>query len=217
VTRLRAAAGRLRPRSRMGAVGLFVAGLGLVVVVAGLAVAIPWAYGTYGYHPAESAQSWAALTPQYAEPAMCQSCHAPEYVPWTSSSHATVACDSCHGPLAQHAATATDVAAAAAAAAEIEPPTADLCVLCHAQVPGRPLGFPAVDLTKHYAGAPCLGCHEPHATTALRPPDISHALENLPACVTCHKPAGLKPVPVGHEEAPDAVCLTCHQRPTAGQ
>ncbi len=217
MTQLRAVARRLRPTSWKGVIGLAVAGVALVAVAGVAAVAASWAYGEFGYHPEESARSWAALAPQYADPAVCQACHLPEYTPWQASAHATVACDSCHGPLAKHAATATDAAAAAAAAAEIETPTADLCVLCHAQVPGRPLAFPVVDLDLHYAGGPCLGCHDSHAASAVRPPEISHALDSLPACITCHKPAGLKPVPVGHEEVADAVCLTCHQRPTAGQ
>ena len=217
MTRLRAVARRLRPTSWKGALGLVVAGVGLVAVAGVAAVGIAWAYGEFGFHPEESARSWAALPPQYAEPAMCQGCHAPEYTPWQAAEHAVVACDTGHGPLAKHAATATGTAAAAAAAAEIETPTADLCVLCHAQVPGRPLGFPVVDLESHYAGGSCLGCHDSHSATALRPPEISHSLDNLPTCVTCHKPAGLKPVPVGHEEAPDAVCRTCHLLPTAEQ
>ncbi len=52
---------------------------------------------------------------------------------------------------------------------------------------------------------------------ALVPPNVSHALTNLPACVTCHEPAGLKPVPFGHEESADGVCLTCHQRPATDE
>jgi len=219
VSRLRTAAGRLRPTSRKGAAGLAVAGVAMVLVmvvaVAGLIVVVPSIYGEYGYHPTENAQSWAALTPQYADSALCRSCHLPEYVPWQAAKHATVACESCHGPLAEHAATAPVKAAAGTIA--IEKPTSDLCVLCHQQTTGRPDGFPVVDLSQHHAGAPCLGCHDSHSATALVPPDISHSLAMLPACVTCHKPAGLKPVPAGHEEAPDAVCLTCHQRPTAGQ
>jgi hypothetical protein len=219
VRRLRAAAARLRPTSRKGALGLGLAGIAvvalLVVAVVGLVVVVPWVYAEYGYHPAESAQSWAALTPQYADSSLCQRCHAAQYAPWQAADHAVVACETCHGPLAEHAATAPVEAAPGTIA--IEKPPAGLCALCHEQGPGRPLGFPVVDLTSHYAGAPCLGCHDSHAAVALIPPDVSHSLANLPACVTCHKPAGLKPVPIGHEEAADPVCLTCHKRPAADQ
>jgi hypothetical protein len=218
VTRLRAAAARLRPSSRKGAAGLALAGVAiaavLVVAVVGLVLVLPAVYDEYGYHPEKSALSWAALTPQYADSALCQRCHQREYLPWQAGKHAPVSCESCHGPLAEHAATAPVDAPAGTIA--IAKPSDGLCALCHATVAGRPLAFPQVDLTQHYAGAPCLSCHDSHSTVPLRPPQIPHSLDKLPACTTCHKPAGLKPVPVGHVEAPDAVCLTCHQRPAAG-
>ena len=254
---------RLRPTSRKGAVGLVLAGIvGLVMVcvlAVGAAVAIPWAYNEYGYHPAKSAQSWAALDPQYAESSTCQRCHSAQYAAWQGAKHATLSCGTCHGPLAEHVATAPEPVAPGAPAGPAAPgtspvapdaspevpgagastgspatspvagtpatpsvaalakPTAAMCVLCHQRVPGRPAAFPTVDLAAHYSGASCLGCHDAHTATAVRPPDISHALDNLPACITCHKPNGLKPVPEGHVEAPDSVCQTCHKRPTAGQ
>lgn len=213
MSRLRSAAGRLRPRSRKGAIGLILGG-GAVVAVAlvGLLVVLPWAYGMYGFHPEESARSWAALTPQYAQSPVCQRCHAQEYEPWQAAAHEVVSCESCHGPLAEHAATAPE-GATAALPSQVEPPHADLCVLCHEQAPGRPDGFAVVDLEAHYGGAPCLGCHEPHAVVALRPPHISHRIEGLPECISCHAPDALKPVPVGHEPAEDAVCRQCHLLP----
>jgi hypothetical protein len=219
VTRLRAAAGRLRPTSRNGAIGLALASAALavllVVTVAGLGVAVSWAYGVYGYHPAENARSWAALTPQYADSALCQRCHAPEYAPWQAASHGAVSCETCHGPLAEHAATAPEKAPAGTIS--IEMPSSAVCVLCHELAPGKPPGFPVVDLERHHAGASCVVCHDSHAATAIAAPDISHPLDNLPACVTCHRPAGLKPLPGGHEEADDSVCRRCHQRPAATQ
>ncbi len=213
MSRLRAALRRLRPTSRRGAVGLLLGSAALVVVLAvGVIVVLPWAYGMYGFHPEESARSWAALTPQYAQSPACASCHAREYEPWEIAEHSVVACESCHGPLAEHAATTPEGATAELPGA-IDPPHADLCVLCHEQAPGRPAGFAVVDLASHYAGAQCLGCHEPHAVVALSPPLISHALEGIPACITCHAPDALKPVPVGHEPAEDAVCRQCHLLP----
>ena len=216
MSRLRAVAGRLRPRSGKGAVALFLGGAALAAVLAvGLLVVLPWAYGMYGFHPEASAQSWSALTPEYAQSPACQRCHGAEYEPWQTAAHAVVACESCHGPLAEHAATAPQ-AATAVLPADVVAPHADLCVLCHEQAPGRPVGFPVVNLAGHFGGAPCLACHEPHAVVALQPPVISHPLEDLPACVTCHAPDALKPVPVGHEMAEDSVCRTCHLLPDEG-
>jgi len=219
VTRLRAALARRRPRSRAGVVRWILAGGALVAVLAvafvALALVVPWVYGEYGFHPTENARTWAALTPRYADATLCQRCHGTEYAAWVGERHATVTCESCHGPLAEHAATAPREASAGSLG--LAKPSVGLCALCHEQSPAKPTAFAQVDLAEHYAGAPCLGCHDSHSADAVRPPDISHSLARLPACVTCHAPAGLKPVPAGHVESSDAICQGCHKRPTAGQ
>jgi hypothetical protein len=197
----------------MAAGAALVAGLAVVLFVLGAAFSA--FYGEYGSHPAENARSWAALTPAYADSSLCQRCHQPEYGPWAASPHRAVVCESCHGPLAAHAAeTSPNAPAGSVVLAKV----ADgICVACHEQTTGRPAGFPQVDLARHYPGASCLWCHNPHDAKAVRPPDIPHSLDRLPACVTCHTPAGLKPVPVGHVSSADAVCRTCHARPANGQ
>jgi len=188
-----------------------IAGLAVVLVVLGAAFSI--FYAEYGFHPQENARSWAALTPAYADSTLCQRCHETEYAHWVVSPHEAVVCESCHGPLRAHAAeTSPDAPAGSVVLARVPD---GICATCHARVTGRPLAFPQVDVAAHYAGASCLWCHDPHDAKALRPPDIPHSLDRLPACVTCHVPGGLKPVPAGHVESSDAVCRTCHSRPAA--
>jgi hypothetical protein len=213
---IRERAGRRRPTTRWGAAAVTAGILAFAALaVVALVVVLPAVYAEYGFHPETSAQSWASLTPQYADSSVCRRCHEAEYLPWQASKHAPVVCESCHGPLAEHAATAPVVAPPGTI--EVEIPTQALCIACHEQVPGRPPNVAQVELASHYAGAPCLGCHDVHSATAKRPPEISHSLAGLPACITCHTPAGLKPVPVGHEPAADAVCRTCHKRPSGGE
>ena len=217
--RLRAALAHGRPTSRAGVVKAILAGSALVVVLAGasvaLAIFVPSAYGEYGFHPEENARSWAALTPRYADTAICQGCHEPQYAAWQGERHASVTCESCHGPLAKHAATAPREAPAGSLA--LEKPAEGLCAVCHEQSPAKPTAFAQVDLAAHYSGGACLACHDSHSADAVRPPEISHSLARLPECITCHAPAGLKPVPAGHVESSDAACQACHKRPTAGQ
>jgi len=219
VTRLRAALARRRPTTRAGIFKGILAGGALVAALAvasvALAVVVPWVYGEYGFHPVENARTWAALTPRYADAVVCQRCHEAEYAPWKGERHATVTCESCHGPLAEHAATAP--LEAPAGALGLQKPGEGQCAVCHEQSPAKPTAFAQVDLAAHYPGGPCLGCHDSHAATAVRPPEISHSLARLPACVTCHAPAGLKPVPVGHVESSDAVCRACHTRPAGSE
>jgi hypothetical protein len=216
VKRLRAALGRRRPTGRRGAVRAFLAGVGLfAVLVVGfvaVAVVVPWVYGEYGFHPEENARTWAALTPQYADAAVCQRCHETEYAAWQGERHASVTCESCHGPLAEHAATAPREAEPGSLGLTM--PDEGLCVVCHEASPAKPAAFKQVDLAEHYPGGACLGCHDSHSADATRPPDISHSLARLPACVTCHAPSGLKPVPAGHVDTSDANCRACHKRPS---
>jgi len=219
VRRLLAALARRRPTGRASAAKAFAAGVGIFVVfVAGavaMAVIVPWVYGEYGFHPEENARSWAALTPQYADSSTCQRCHESQYAAWNNERHASVACETCHGPLAEHAATAPVEAEPGSLSIVI--PDESLCIICHEKSPAKPAAFAQVDPAEHYAGGRCLNCHDSHSADAVHPPEIPHSLARLPECITCHKPAGLKPVPEGHVESPDAACLGCHKRPTAGQ
>ena len=196
----------------MAKVGVLVAVVAVGLVAAAAAFAI--VYDEYGYHPAENARSWAALTPSYADSSVCRRCHETEYAPWQAGKHVPVVCESCHGPLAQHAATAPE--SAPSGSLGVAKPAEGLCVTCHQEVAGRPATFPQVDLSAHFAEAPCLGCHNPHVATAVVAPTISHPLDSLPACITCHAPAGLKPVPAGHVPSTDAVCRRCHVPQTTG-
>ena len=201
----------LRPTRPTTARGASRAALKVAALVAALAVALfvvgsaaAAFYDQYGFHPERNARSWAALEPSYADQGICQTCHAAQHTSQAASRHHAVSCESCHGPLAAHAADE------ASAALPLEEPPAAICATCHASSSGKPVGFPQVELATHYRSGVCRACHDAHSTAVVRPPEVSHPLENLPACITCHKPEGLKALPTGHEKAADAVCLGCH-------
>lgn len=181
---------------------LVVAALAVALFVVGSAAAA--FYDQYGFHPEKNASTWAAHEPQFADRALCQTCHATEYDFQAASRHHGVSCESCHGPLAAHS--ADEVSATIA----LEPPPSTVCARCHSSSSGKPVGFPQVELATHYRSGVCRACHDAHSTAVVRPPEVSHRLEEIPACTTCHKPEGLKALPTGHEEAEDAVCLGCH-------
>jgi hypothetical protein len=191
----RIAVGTLRASSLVAilAVGLFV-----------ISGAVSSLSSQYGYDPEKNAQSWAALTPLFAESPSCRRCHEPEYSRWTRSEHAAVACESCHGPLGAHSLDQNVVAGEAAARSN------EVCAACHAKVVGRPERIPQPDLTAHYGSRSCLQCHDAHSALAVRPPVLSHPLADLPACATCHGPEGMNPMPADHERSIDDACLTCH-------
>ena len=178
---------------------------------------VPWVYGEYGFHPSENAQSWAALTPQYADSAVCQRCHAAQYAPWQARAARRRRLRDV--PRTAGRARGDRPVRGGSPADRVGQPTRQGCARsATSRSPAGPLGFPSVDLTEHYAGGavPRLP-RQPRRRRRSARREISHSLDRLPACVTCHEPAGLKPVPVGHVEAADAVCQTCHKRPTADQ
>jgi hypothetical protein len=149
--------------------------------------------------------TWAIRAPSYAG-ATCVTCHAGVEAA-QAASHATVSCEGCHGPLVDHP------AADGGTDSRLVVPDSAICITCHAAAAGQPVGFPVIEPDEHYSGAECLRCHDPHAVIAAAPPDVTHPLERLPACTTCHAPDGLKEVPSGHEMVADEVCLSCHGVP----
>lgn len=205
VRRLRAAA-----RWTTRQVVIHGAAAGLSVVAGLLLVTL---YAEYGYHPVRNTAIWAQQPVSYAPSGDCARCHADQAATVAKARHATVDCQSCHGPLADHARTAgVALAASSDAAPEASPVARATCLLCHEGVEGRPLEFPVVTAATHFDPAPCLLCHEPHAAVAKVPARISHSLDGLPDCLTCHGPDRIRPMPVAHPEWPEGDCLTCHLR-----
>jgi hypothetical protein len=211
-----------RPKGPLGWVKYGAVALGLAVVL------------QYGPHQARNARTWAALTPQYAAGSGdCAQCHATEFGKWSGSKHVAVGCQTCHGALAEHAASAPVPASAAEidaqeagvapapsllAGVEVVPPTYALCTVCHAETLGRPADFYQVDPATHYPGTSCLQCHDVHTAEAVPPPVITHSLANVPECTACHGTTatnGVKAMPAGHQVSSDAICLGCH-KPVTG-
>jgi hypothetical protein len=95
-------------------------------------------------------------------------------------------------------------------------PASGICLTCHEATTGRPGDVHQVDPELHYSGSLCLRCHDPHAVLAVAPPNVTHPLEQLPPCITCHAPNGLTKLPSGHELVKDSVCLSCHGVPDHG-
>jgi cytochrome c553 len=202
------ATGRLTVRTSLRI--LLYATVAGVSVAAGLAVVA--LAGEYGYHPVRNAATWASQPIQFAVAGTCASCHGDKATAVSTRGHAEVSCQSCHGPRADHAAAKAGVTLTVAPAPAAAPAA---CVVCHERVSGRPAGFPVVSAARHFGGAPCLLCHDPHATTAVAAPPVKHSLDRLPDCLVCHGPDGLRPMPQGHPVWPQGDCLTCHLRQQA--
>ena len=163
-------------------------------------------YQQYGApRTAVSARSWAERPPTYLA-SDCRGCHRAETTRAAGPAHQRLLCEACHVPTVDHPGPVVGVTQM------LPPATEAACVTCHQRSAARPVAFAQVVLTRHYSGADCIACHDAHATTAIAPRAVTHPLERLPDCSTCHAPDGLKQFPANHQVAPDQVCLACHRR-----
>ena len=195
-------------RAHVAHPGLTAAKAGIAVLLVSVALgtgafAASSLYGQYGGARAQAnALDWAARGATYSRTA-CIGCHRGQQGTGAVGRHAGVTCEACHMPVADHPGTGRGVVA-------LPVPESGICVTCHGLTAGRPATFPQIDPAGHYGGAACLRCHDPHTTAAVAPPEVTHPLDRLPACTTCHAPDGLKKVPAGHEMVGDDICLSCH-------
>jgi hypothetical protein len=198
----------VRPRSRRGTlafVGLIAACSVVLFVGAAAASSV---VTQYAFRPAANETAWRGLTPAFGDVTECAGCHTLEYGRLTSATHAGIGCESCHGPLGQHALASPGTPEAKVS---VVVPTDEVCVKCHVAATGRPAGFRQIVPTDHYVSE-CLQCHDPHTGVSRRPPVVQHTLERLPPCVTCHGPEGFKARNQRHPTTAtdDTVCLSCH-------
>jgi hypothetical protein len=205
----RASVGLAR-RSRRAA--LVVAGIAALSVVLGVGVfAANRFYGEYGAPRTEvSVASWAGRSPSYLA-SDCRGCHSNIATTVVAAPHERLICETCHVPAVDHPGPVAGVVV-------MLPPTdSEACTACHSRTGARPAEFAQVEPTRHYVGADCLSCHEPHTSIAVEPREVTHPLDPLPSCITCHAPDGLKQYPANHDAAPDSVCLACHRIGAGGQ
>ncbi len=133
--------------------GLFAAGILLFLLMRGILV--PESFGRYGHYRAGALADNRQRPMAFAGRAACLDCHSDVPEEQKGSRHERISCESCHGPLAAHAADPEKAKA-------VKPDPRTLCVQCHLVRVGRPAGFPQIDPQKHYDGGACQSCHKPH-------------------------------------------------------
>ena len=116
---------------------------------------IPKAFGQYGHYRPGALDLVRQHPSPYAGQDTCVMCHDDEASARAAGKHAHVACEACHGPLAQHA---DDPAAHVPKL----PDVADLCRRCHEKDAAKPTSFPQVATAEHSGGVACNSCHQPH-------------------------------------------------------
>jgi uncharacterized CHY-type Zn-finger protein len=132
---------------------LFAAGL-LVFSVARASL-VPDDFGVLGHYRSGAIADVRARPIAYAGQQTCADCHADVVDTRAGARHKGIACESCHGPLATHAADP-------GAMAPKRPEATSLCVHCHAAHTGKSGRYPVVDVKEHAGDETCISCHTPH-------------------------------------------------------
>lgn len=132
--------------------------VGITTFLVGRSFFVPSDFGVYGHYRAGALDDARARPIAFAGQAACVDCHGDIEEVRKPASHARVSCESCHGPLATHA----------AGEAPLAPPRPDgreACVSCHTKSRSKPPAFPQVDVADHAGDNKCIECHAPHAPT----------------------------------------------------
>lgn len=132
---------------------VLLAGLALFMVLRGALV--PKAFGQYGHYRPGALDLVRQHPISYAGQDTCVLCHDDQAKVRAAGKHAHVACEACHGPLAQHADNP-------AAHVPQLPNVANLCRRCHEKDTAKPKSFPQVATAEHSGGMACNMCHKPH-------------------------------------------------------
>ncbi|MCP4717557.1 MAG: hypothetical protein GY868_20745 [Deltaproteobacteria bacterium] len=122
-------------------------------------------HGSYanGFHRGASDAEQAARPAQFQGTEKCSKCHEKQSALVSSASHATVPCETCHGPWMAHNNNTPETMKADG--------TIESCMLCHASLTARPADFAQIkNIQSHLTeqeseyeqGMTCLECHDPH-------------------------------------------------------
>lgn len=155
-------------------------------------VVIPQTYFSPRLHKASTVQREAAHPARFAGMAACRECHSDVYETKSASYHKGLACETCHGPSAGHAADPMS-------SKPYAPRDRTFCPVCHAYDRSRPTGFPQIIPAEHNEGLACIACHNPHdPVPPMVPQECSACHAQIARTKAVSRHAGLE-------------CTTCHQ------
>ncbi len=140
-----------------------IATVGVVLVLALVArqLAIPPTFGQYGFYRGVAVEDARDYERKHVGEDECVLCHEDKVALHDQDVHASVPCESCHGPGWRHIEDPEEMV--------IAPTGKEPCLTCHRRLAARPGGYPQIDWRDHYRfvgvaddSTACTACHDPH-------------------------------------------------------
>ncbi len=117
---------------------------------------VPESFGEHGHYRFNSVEDNANQELHYAGKELCADCHEDQVENLESDLHASLSCETCHGPGLAHSTLEGSVTL-------LMPDEREFCGLCHSFNPTRKKKMVAqVDLNDHNIEKKCIECHNPH-------------------------------------------------------
>ena len=123
---------------------------------------VPESFGEHGHYRFNSVEDNKKKEFHYAGKESCVECHEDQVENMESDLHASLACETCHGPGLAHIEQED-------AASILVPVEREHCGLCHSYNPARKKKMVVqVDLKDHNIEKKCIECHNPHMPWELK-------------------------------------------------
>lgn len=138
----------------------------LIAMLLGRSLFVPETWGEFGPYRGAAVAEHRDKPIRHGGNDSCAMCHDTEYADHAAGVHASVQCESCHGPVAFH----VDLEEGEVLAEMPVRRSRELCELCHRRLDPRPADFPQVDPREHvlsnggeFTADACFECHDPHS------------------------------------------------------
>jgi hypothetical protein len=116
---------------------------------------VPPSFGQYGHYRGNALAEIRNRPIEYAGREVCTGCHQEVAELLHKSAHASIGCETCHGPRAAHTEDPSFTKGAL-------PDTGKICAQCHESDAARPSSFRQVNTKEHSGGSACNTCHTAH-------------------------------------------------------
>lgn len=121
--------------------------------------ATPKTFGEFGHYRGAALGEIKAKVPEYSGQKACAECHQDMTDLKAAHEHATLSCETCHGPGRVHISSTDSVVVLPKI-----PNTREFCSICHTKNAARlAQNIKQIDVKDHNQGELCTKCHNPHS------------------------------------------------------